>query len=88
MWILIIVGIIAVIIFQMVQAQNKRREQEQEAHQKEIKEIESIPLEFNMSWRYSTKSPCASSGGAEARYDFVTLKQGFSKQFYNGSVTM
>lgn len=39
MWILIIVGIIAVIIFQMVQAQNKRREQEQEAHQKEIKEI-------------------------------------------------
>jgi hypothetical protein len=57
-------------------------------NQKEINKIESIPLEFNMSWRYSTKSPCASSGGVEARYNFVTLKQGFSKQFYNGSVTM
>ena len=39
MWILIIVGIIAVIIFQMIQALNKRREQEQEEHQREIKEI-------------------------------------------------
>jgi hypothetical protein len=46
-------------------------------NQKEIKKTESILMEFNVSWRCSTKPPCATSGGAEARYNVATLNQGF-----------